>query len=222
MYIIVVGGGKVGYFLSLALLSEGHEVLIIEREAEKCKVIAEDLGSVVMRGDGCEVRTLEDAGANRADLLAAVTHRDEVNLVACQVAKHRFGVKRTISRISNPKNEALFKMLGIDVTISSTNLILEHIEEKLPTHSMSHLLTLEEGNLEIVEVNVQPDSIVVGKKISNIALPAESLICLIINSARGAQVPTGTSVIEAGDHIIAVTQPEHEADLRSALTGPAG
>jgi trk system potassium uptake protein TrkA len=222
MYIIVVGGGKVGYFLSLALLSEGHEVLIIEREAEKCKVIAEDLGSVVMRGDGCEVRTLEDAGANRADLLAAVTHRDEVNLVACQVAKHRFGVKRTISRISNPKNEALFKMLGIDVTISSTNLILEHIEEKLPTHSMSHLLTLEEGNLEIVEVNVQPDSIVVGKKISNIALPADSLICLIINSARGAQVPTGTSVIEAGDHIIAVTQPEHEADLRSALTGPAG
>jgi trk system potassium uptake protein TrkA len=219
MYIVVVGGGKVGYFLSLALLSEGHEILIIEREADKCKVIADELGSVVMRGDGCEVRTLEDAGANRADLLVAVTHRDEVNLVACQVAKHKFGVKRTIARISNPKNEALFKMLGIDVTVSSTNLILEQIEEKLPTHSMSHLLTLEEGNLEIVEVNVQPDSAVVGKKISDIVLPASSLICLIINSTRGAQVPAGNSTIEDGDHIIAVTQPEHEAELRIALTG---
>jgi trk system potassium uptake protein TrkA len=219
MYIVVVGGGKVGYFLSLALLSEGHEILIIEREADKCKVIADELGSVVMRGDGCEVRTLEDAGANRADLLVAVTHRDEVNLVACQVAKHRFGVKRTIARISNPKNEALFKMLGIDVTVSSTNLILEQIEEKLPTHPMVHLLTLEEGNLEIVEVNVQPDSAVVGKKISNIVLPASSLICLIINSTRGAQIPAGSSIIEAGDHIIAVTQPEHEAELRIALTG---
>jgi trk system potassium uptake protein TrkA len=219
MYIVVVGGGKVGYFLSLALLSEGHEILIIEREADKCKVIADELGSVVMRGDGCEVRTLEDAGANRADLLVAVTHSDEVNLVACQVAKHRFGIKRTIARISNPKNEALFKMLGIDVTVSSTNLILEQIEEKLPTHSMSHLLTLEDGNLEIVEVNVQPDSTVVGKKISNIVLPASSLICLIINSTRGAQIPAGSSIIEAGDHIIAVTQPEHEAELRIALTG---
>jgi trk system potassium uptake protein TrkA len=219
MYIIVVGGGKVGYFLSLALLSEGHEILIIEREADKCKVIAEELGSVVMRGDGCEVRTLEDAGANRADLLVAVTHRDEVNLVACQVAKHKFGVKRTIARISNPKNEALFKMLGIDVTVSSTNLILEQIEEKLPTHSMSHLLTLEDGNLEIVEVNVQTDSAVVGKKVSEIALPASSLVCLIINAAKDAQVPTAGSIVEAGDHIIAVTQPEHEAELRAALTG---
>lgn len=219
MYIIVVGGGKVGYFLSLALLSEGHEILIIEREADKCKVIAEELGSVVMRGDGCEVRTLEDAGANRADLLVAVTHRDEVNLVACQVAKHRFGVKRTIARISNPKNEALFKMLGIDVTVSSTNLILEQIEEKLPTHAMSHLLTLEDGNLEIVEVNVKPDSIVVGKRISDVVLPVSSLICLVISSTRGAQVPAGSSIIEAGDHIIAVTQPEHEVALRTALTG---
>lgn len=219
MYILVVGGGKVGYFLSLGLLSEGHEILIIEQEADKCKVIAEELGSVVMRGDGCEVRTLEDAGANRADLMVAVTHRDEVNLVACQVAKHRFGVKRTIARISNPKNEALFKMLGIDVTVSSTNLILEQIEEKLPTHGMSHLLALEDGNLEIVEVNVQTDSIVVGKKVSDITLPAGSLICLIINAAKGAQVPTGSSTIGAGDHIIAVTQPEHESELRAALTG---
>ncbi|MEA1958923.1 MAG: TrkA family potassium uptake protein [Chloroflexota bacterium] len=219
MYIIIVGGGKVGYFLSLALLGEGHEILIIEHDANKCKAIAEDLGSVVMRGDGCEAKTLEDAGARRADLLVAVTHRDEVNLVACQVSKHKFGVPRTIARISNPKNEALFKMLGINVTVSSTNLILEHIEESLPTRSLVHLLSLEEGNLEIVEMNVMPDYPAVGKRVGEITLPENSLICLVINEAKGARVPAAESVIEAGDHIIAVTQPDREDELRAALTG---
>jgi trk system potassium uptake protein TrkA len=219
MYILIVGGGKVGYYLSMALLSEGHEILVIEQDPNKCRVISEDLGSVVLRGDGCEVRTLEDAGAGRADLLISVTHRDEVNLVACQVAKHRFGVKRTIARISNPKNEAMFKMLGIDVTVSSTNLILEHIEEKLPTHYLSHLFTFEDGNLEVIQISVQPDSAVVGKKLGGIALPAGSLVCLVVNSTRGAQLPASNTTLEAGDHIIAVTQPEHESELRAALTG---
>ncbi len=219
MYIIVVGGGKVGYYLSFALLSKGHEVLIIEREAGKCKAIAEDLGSVVMHGDGAEVRTLEDAGAGRADLLVSVTRRDEVNLVACQVAKHKFGIRRTIARVSNPKNEALFKMLGIDVTVSSTSLILEQIEERLPSHSLAHLVGLGEGDLELVEVNIEKESPVVGKKISDVSLPAGSFICLVINAKRGPKVPAGNSVIEAGDHLIAVTKTENEDALKAVLTG---
>ena len=219
MYIVVIGGGKVGYYLSFALLSKGHEVLVIEREASKCKAIAEDLGSVVMHGDGAEVRTLEDAGAGRADLLVSVTRRDEVNLVSCQVAKHKFGVRRTIARVSNPKNEALFKMLGIDVTVSSTSLILEQIEERLPSHSLAHLMGLEEGDLELVEVNIEKESPVVGKKISDVSLPAGSLICLVINVKRGPKVPAGNSVIEAGDHLLAVTKTENEDALKATLTG---
>ena len=219
MYIVVIGGGKVGYYLSFALLSKGHEVLIIEREAGKCKAIAEDLGSVVMHGDGAEVRTLEDAGAGRADLLVSVTRRDEVNLVACQVAKHKFGIRRTIARVSNPKNEALFKMLGIDVTVSSTSLILEQIEERLPSHSLAHLFGLEESGLELVEVNVEKESPSVGKKISDISLPAGSLICLIINAKRGPKVPAGNSVIEAGDNLITVTKTENDNALKATLTG---
>ena len=219
MYIIVIGGGKVGYYLSFALLSKGHEVLIIEREAGKCKAIAEDLGSVVMHGDGAEVRTLEDAGAGRADLLIAVTRRDEVNLVACQVAKHKFGIRRTIARVSNPKDEALFKMLGIDVTVSSTSLILEQIEERMPSRSLAHLLGLEAGNLELVEVNIEKESPVVGKKITDVSLPAGSLICLVINAKRGPKVPVSNSVIEAGDHLLAVTKTENEDALRATLTG---
>jgi trk system potassium uptake protein TrkA len=218
MYIVVVGGGKVGYYLSVALLSEGHELLILEKDPDKCGAICEDLGSVVMRGDGCEARTLEDVGTERADLLIAVTDEDEDNLVACQVAKHKFNVPRTIARISNPRNEVLFKKLGIDVTISSTNLILEHIEEELPINPLVHLLTLKEGNLELVEVKVPEGSPAVGKKLSEINLPPNSMVVMIIGKGS-ARVPTSETVIKLAAQIIAMTQPEVEQALRVAFTG---
>jgi len=218
MYIVVVGGGKVGYYLSVALLSEGHEVLILEKDPAKCGAICEDLGSVVMRGDGCEARTLEDVGTERADLLIAVTDEDEDNLVACQVAKHKFNVPRTIARISNPRNEALFKKLGIDVTISSTNLILEHIEEELPINPLVHLLTLKDSNLELVEVKVPADSPAVGKKLGEIDLPSNSMVVMIIGKGS-ARVPTAETVIKAEAQIIAMTQTDVEQQLRAAFIG---
>ena len=207
-----------GYYLSVALLSEGHEVLILEKDQEKCGAICEELGSVVARGDGCEARTLEDVGTERADLLIAVTDEDEDNLVSCQVAKHKFNVPRTIARINNPKNEALFKKLGIDITISSTNLILEHIEEELPINPLIHLLTLKEGNLELVEVKVPADSPMVGKKLGEINLPANSMVIMVIGKGS-ARVPTADTVIKPEAQIIAMTQPEVEQALRIAFTG---
>src|SRR5512143_2560301 len=110
MYIVVAGGGKVGFYLAKALVNEGHEVLVIERDRRKCEVIAEDLGSVVMRGDAAEAATLGEAGVNRADVVVAVTGDDEDNLVICQMAKRKFQVPRTIARINNPKNERIFKL----------------------------------------------------------------------------------------------------------------
>jgi len=146
-----------------------------------------------------------------------VTDEDEDNLVACQVAKHKFKVPRTIARINNPKNETLFKKLGIDVTVSSTNLILEHIEVEVPTHPLVHLLTLKGGALEIVEVKIPPNSSVVGKHIRDITFPPDSVVCLMIGR-WGAQVPTGDTVLEADAQVVAVTRPEAEGALRAALT----
>ena len=111
MYIIIIGGGRLGYYLTKALLDEGHEVLIIEKDEAISQVITSELGSVCLHGDGCEAATLAEAGTNRADMLIAVTGDDEDNLVACQVAKHKFKVARTIARVRNPKNETIFKKL---------------------------------------------------------------------------------------------------------------
>ena len=219
MYIIVVGGGKVGYHLANALLDEGHEVLVLEKSAEETEFICNQLGSICMRGDGCEVTILADAGASRADMLIAVTGDDDDNLVACQVAKHKFNVSRTIARITDPRNEVIFKRLGIDVTVSATNVILEHIEEQVPTHPLTHLLTIRDKGLEIVEVKVPPDSPTAGKKVKELSLPPGSTLSILIRNQEKPRVPRATTVLQAGDRIIAVTPSESEEALRTALRG---
>jgi len=219
MYIIVIGGGKVGYYLARALLDEGHEILVVEKDADRTKFICNELGSVCVRGDGCEVATLTEVGTGRADMFIAVTGDDEDNLVACQVAKHKFNVPRTIARINNPKNETIFKELGIDVTVSSTNIILESIEEEVPTHPLTHLLDIRDRGLEIVEVKIPPDSKTVGKLVKELSLPPESKLFLIIPKQEKPHVPTANTVLQAEDQIIAVTTPDSEEALRTALRG---
>lgn len=219
MYIIVVGGGRVGYYLIKALLDEGHEVLLVEKNASICETINDELGDVCFRGDGCEAATLAEIGTGRADMLIAVTGDDEDNLVACQVAKRKFNVPRTIARIRNPQNETLFKKLGIDVTVSSTNIILEHIEEEVPTHPLVHLLTLRERGLEIVEIKIPPEAKTVGKSVKELSLPAESKLVLIISKERKPRLATASTVLQGGDQIVALTTPESEEQLRTNLRG---
>ena len=219
MYIIIVGGGSVGYYLCKALLGEGHEVLMMEKDAAKCERFEDELGSVCLRGDGCEVATLAEAGVSRADVFIAATNEDEDNLVACQVAKHKFEVPRTIARVNNPKNQSIFKKLGIDCAISVTNLILEHIEEEIPTHPLVHLLTVEEEKTEIVEVRIREGSAAVGRPVKELSLPPDSVLALVIRNGQKPQVPNDDTVLQANDRIIALTSTGSEEALRKELTG---
>jgi trk system potassium uptake protein TrkA len=220
VYIIIIGGGQVGYHLARALLAENHEVLVIEKSGAVSQNIANELGSsVVLHGDGCEVSVLTEAGTARADMLLAVTGDDEDNLVTCQIAKHKFGVARTLARVRNPRHEALFHRLGVDVTVSSTSLILEHIEHEMPSHPLMHLMLIRDRGLEIVEVTIPSSSANVGKKVSELAIPADTVLSLIIRQTQNPIVPSDDTVLEAGDQVVAVTPPASEAALRAALTG---
>ncbi len=218
MYIIVIGGGKVGYFLSKALLGEGHEVLIIEKEADKCERIKEELGSICVRGDGCETATLTEAGTNRCDMFIAATDGDEDNLVACQLSKKVFNVPRTIALVNNPKNEYLFKKLGIDVTVSSTAIILEHIEQEVPTHPLVHLFTVGKGELEIVEVRLPIEGYAVGKRIRELQLPPGSVIALLVRRDAKPLIPSPDTQLQGGDQVVVITGHDSEESLRQELT----
>ena len=219
MYIIIVGGGEVGYHLARELLGEGHEVLLIEKDARTCERINEELGSICQRGDGCEASTLEEAGAARADVLIAVTGEDEDNLVSCQVAKNRFKVRRTIARINNPKNDRIFRLLGIDAPVSSTKVILEYIEHEVPRHPLVHLMDLSRFGKEIVDIILSEESPVIGKRLGELDLPINTFIAIVITAQEGPQTPNPNLVLAPGDELIAVTPISEEAPLRRHLTG---
>ncbi len=219
MYIIVVGVGRLGYYLIKALLDEGHEVLALEKNATVCETVVGELGSVCIRGDGCEASTLAEVGTKRADMFITVTGDDEDNLVACQVAKHKFNVPRTVARIRNPNTETIFKKLGIDVIINSTNIILERIEEEVPTHPLTHLLTIRDKGLEIVQIRIPPKSITAGKTVRELSLPSGSTLSLIIRKAHKPIIPKANTILQDEDQIIAVTTPESEEALRAILRG---
>jgi len=218
MYVVVVGGGTVGYYLTKELLAAGHEVVMIEKDPPRARQIADELGSIVIPNDGCEGRYQAEAGMGRADVVAAVTGDDEDNLVACQVAKMRFSVPRAIARVNNPKNEQLFRQLAIDETVSPTRTILGVIEHEIPIHDLLHLTELERGELQIVEAQLDADSPVVGRELRELRLPEGSHVAVVIRNERALAVRPETRLLD-GDKLLAVTSAEQEAELRSLLIG---
>lgn len=220
MYIIIVGGSEIGRYLARDLLGDGHEVLIVEKDAARCRTLSEELGSIVVRGDGCEAVVLEDVGTARADMLIAVTGDDDDNLVACQVAKHMFHVPRTIARIRNPKNERIFKELGIDVTVNNTNIILENIEEEVPTHPLTHLRDIRGLGLGIVEIKIPENAPTIGRPLKELPLPENAAVALVIRRKTSKPIlASGNTAIQPEDIVIAVTPHEDEEALRAALRG---
>jgi trk system potassium uptake protein len=131
VYVIVIGGGKVGYYLARDLVDRGEEVTLVEKDGTRAEWLEGQLGSIVMRGDGDEMGFLATTGIERADAVLAVTGDDEDNLVALQLAKKRFNVPRTVARVNNPANVDIFKTLGVDEAVSATEVLLGALEPKI-------------------------------------------------------------------------------------------
>ena len=220
MYIIIVGGGKVGYQLTKLLLSQGHEVMLIEKDRNKFASLVDELGDSILYGDGSTMETLTEAGANRAEAIVAVTGHDEDNLVICQLSKMMFFGPRTIARVNNPRNEETFWGLGIDATVSATRLINALIQEQVKAHDvLIPLLTIRGGDVEIVQTNLSPSSPVVNKKIKDLVLPKGTLFISII---RGEEViiPKGDTDLREDDQVLVLVRKAHEAVLRQILMAP--
>jgi len=219
MYIIVVGGGIVGYGIGLELqMMPGHEVTIIERDAQRAAELRDELGEMVVDGDGSEVAFLEQVGAGRADLLITVTADDGANLVACQVAKHRFGVQRTIARVNDPKNEELFRMLGVDSTVSAAQAVMAQIETTLPEHTVVPLMSLSGSGLKVVDLHLQEGAPAAGRPLRDLRLPEQTVISLVIDG-EGPRVPDGDTILHSGDEVIAVIPVDAEESMRELITG---
>ncbi len=220
MYIVLIGAGAVGYHLARALLNASHEVSIVEQDAKKAMDAADDFGNVVLRGNGSDSSLLEAAGAARADVVIATTGNDEDNLAACQLARHRFNVDRTVALINNPENEVLFRLLGIDITVSSTQIIMSQIEEELPVRVQFNLLSVR-GNREMVRVEVPPGADVVDKPLQGVVLPAGTSVTALISRDGRLKTLNGETTIEAHDEVIALTSADNAGALLETITGEA-
>lgn len=218
MYVIVAGGGKVGYYLTKALRACGPEVTVIEKTRRRFDLLQEEFGDGVLLGDACEVATLDQAGAARADLVAAVTGDDEDNLVVCQMAKRKFKVKRVIARINNPKNEVTFQLLGIDETVSTTRLIYSLIEQEVEVADVIPLTALRRGHLELVEVGLTEDSPVVNKQVRDLALPRSCTLAILVRGEE-AEIIHGDTALRGGDIIVAIAPSASVPEFREALLG---
>lgn len=202
MRIVIAGAGKVGYHLTTLLNKEKHIVSTIERNKALCERLALDVESLVICGDATSLKVLEDAELNQADVLIVTTGKDEENLAICQLAKVKFNIPKIIARINNPKNERIFRALGIEYTVSSTQIIANLIEEEAIISGMRTLITLEQGEVSLVEYTVKEGSSqIVNKKIKELILPEECNIAYILRN-RKVVIPRGEISIEAYDKII--------------------
>jgi trk system potassium uptake protein TrkA len=222
MFVIVVGGGKVGTYLARALLGRDHEVVVIEKIAKKAQLMANVLETdVTMVGDGCDPIVLEQAGIKRADVVVADTGDDEDNFVVCLIAK-KHSKARCIARVNNPKNKPIFESIDRDepiTLISSTEIILDAINEHVNSHDVSIITKLKDGDLELVKLGIPVGSPAAGKRIVDVGLPRSSIVVAVDRKGEDIVIPNGDTFLRAGDSVILMVKNESREDVRSVLVG---
>ena len=218
MHIVIVGAGRIGLSLARLLVAAGHEIAVVEKDDYRCSALDEILGSVSVMGDCTDARVLAKAGANRAEVLIATSGKDDVNLVACQLAKHHFGVPRTISIVNTRDHTELFDILGIDVAVDETELLVGRIQAGLSAEGPVRLLTVSESEgASLVAIKIPRRYGRAGRALKDMSLPPGTFVSLIITRDGEVSIPDGNALIRAGDQVIAVTTTQREEELRDLL-----
>jgi len=222
MFILIVGGGKVGTYLARGLIKQQHEVIVIEKDARKAQLMTNLLESdIAVVGDGCDPNVLMQAGMQRADVVVADTGDDEDNLVVCIITK-KHSQARCIARVNNPKNKLIFESLDKErpvVVISSTELILDMIDERVNATDLEPLAKVGRGGLELVQLRIADNSPARGKRIADVMLPRGSVIVAVDRGGGDVMVANGDTTLQRGDDVIAMIKRETRGDVCAALVG---
>lgn len=217
MKVVIVGGGKVGYYVAKTLIENGTDIAVIEQDKQACELIADELDIPVICDDGTTVEALLQAGTVNADVFIAVTGSDEANIVAGQIAKRKFQVERVIARANDPKNVEAMKLLGIDIAVSSTQIITDLIEMEVDTE-VRLIATLNKGKAGIIDLVAGADFNPLGLPLSQIAVPEKSIIIAVV-SGDEMEIPRGNTVIRPGDHITAIADGSARRALKKIFMG---
>lgn len=216
MKALVIGGGKVGYFLVKTLLEHKTKVTLIEKDRDRAELLSKELNIEVLCGDGSDITILQDADIQHCEIVAAVTGNDEENLVICQIVKVSFGKSKTIARINNPKNIKMFKQLGVDRTVCSTEVIAAMINNEMTSDTVKLIQSFDNGKMVLAEVLIYAKHPWVDKAVKNIKLPASLVLISVIRDTEVIFAKGDTMILK--DDIV-MTIGNHEAidHLRETL-----
>jgi len=219
MRVAIAGAGAVGRSIARELVENRHQVMLIERELSHIDPTSVDEAEWV-HADACELQSLEDAGVESCDVVIAATGDDKVNLVVSLLAKTEFGVRRVVARVNDPRNEWLFgENWGVDVSVSTPRLLAALVEEAVAVGDLVRLMTLRQGQANLVEVTLPEDTQLAGRAVRDLTLPADSALVTILRGGR-VIVPQADDSLEPGDELLFVATVAVEEDIRAAVVGP--
>ncbi len=221
MRILLVGGRETietVYFLARDFAERGDRVTIVNPDPGEAQMLSRRVKATVILGDGSDPRTLEEAGARRADVVISLLPADSDNLITCQVAARLYGVPRTIALINDPDNEAIFRQLGITEIFNSTRVLGSLIEGQTLYDEITHLFPADEGRRYVTEIVLDRASPGSGRMLADLGLPRESVVACVIRDDE-ILVPAGDFPLQAADRLILVTLPELHEQAIHALVG---
>ncbi|HKN56788.1 MAG TPA: TrkA family potassium uptake protein [Amycolatopsis sp.] len=216
MRVAIAGAGAVGHSIATELLDAGHQVMLIEREADQFEPQAVEQADWVL-GDACEVSILEESGIEQCDVVIAATGDDKANLVVALLAKTEFAVRRVVARVNNPANEWLFNdSWGVDVSVSTPRMLAAMVEEAVSVGDLVRLMTFRQSNANLVELTLPAETPLAGKPVSEIPLPRDAALVTILRGDR-VIVPQPEDPLEPGDELLFVATSDVEPEIRTAL-----
>ena len=209
MFVIIAGGGRTSTYLARTLLNQDHKVRVIENRSKVLTNLHHELPTeVIIEGNPLDLSILKYAETQTAQVFVSVTTNDEDNLVLCEIARTKFNVNRTISRVNNPRHAWLFNQtFGVDVPVNQAEIISSIIEEEMSLGDMMTLLKLRKGNYALVEEKIPPGAMAIGVAIKDLNLPEQCVLAAIFRHGD-VVVPHGNTVFEVGDEVLAITDRE--------------
>jgi len=217
MRVVIAGAGSVGRSIARELLTNGHAVLLVDKDPSAIRVNSVPDAEWLL-ADACEIASLAEAGLADCDVVVAASGDDKVNLVVSLLAKTEYGVPRTVARVNTPSNEWLFdEAWGVDVAVSTPRLMTALVEEAVSIGDLVRIFTFQQGRATLVELTLPDDSPLAGTPVGDITWPEDTVLVGIIRGERPIP-PSRDDALEAHDELIFITVPESEADLQKVLT----
>ncbi|MFH1834960.1 MAG: NAD-binding protein [Methanobacteriota archaeon] len=214
MYVILVGGGGTGKALATHLVNEGHEVVIVEKDADRAKNLAENLDALIVHGDGSDTEILKDAGIEKADAVAITTPDDNTNLTVCQILK-KFNVPRIVALVNEPSKKDLYISLEITAAISPAQAVISYLKNALTQGKSKSMASIAGGNAEVLEIKMNNEDLD-GRKVKDLGLPSGCVVGLVYKNGE-VIIGDGDAIVRKGDILTIITKTDVVNDVLAIL-----